>query len=168
MIKKNVLILFGSFFLLVLIFSIFQYVNQPKVGFIDYNKVYNNCKMKLDLEKDLQKVGSSRKSELDSLQLQLSILNTKVNSSANQQVLTEFEDMKRLYLTLQENYEKENVRLKETYFNQIREDINEKAVLFSEKNGFDFLMSKMSDGGLLYGSNAMDVTKEFKNYLDKL
>lgn len=144
------------------------FFTQKKTAFIDYNTVYNNCEIKKKLEKDLLTVTNSRKSELDSLQMELSFLSEKIkaNTASNEQ-LGNFEDMKNRFLTLQEKYEEENIRLKETYFTQIRQEINEKAKEFSIKNGYDYLFSAMGDGSLMYASESEDVTEEFQHFIDK-
>ncbi len=154
--------------LISLTISITVFVTQKKTAFIDYNTVYNNCTIKKKLEKDLLSVANNRKSELDSLQMELSFLSEKIqaNTASNEQ-LSNFEDMKNRFLTLQEKYEEENIRLKETYFTQIRQDINEKAKEFSIKNGYDYLFSANGDGALMYSSESEDVTKDFQLFIDK-
>lgn len=143
------------------------YIGQKKTAFIDYNTVYNNCELKIKLEKDLQKVTNSRKSELDSLQMELSFLSEKIkaNNASNEEV-GNFEDMKNRFLTFQEKYEEENVRLKETYFTQIRQEINDKAKEFSKQNGYDYMFSAMGDGSLMYAAEGEDVTEAFQKFLD--
>jgi Skp family chaperone for outer membrane proteins len=144
------------------------YCSQTKTAFIDYNTVYNNCKLKLTLEKDLERLTNLRKSELDSLQLQLSFLSQEVSSGkASGAKLEQFEQEKTKFLTMQQRYEEENVRLKETYFTQIRKEINDKSQAFAAAKGYDYLFAAVGDGALMYGSEARDVTKAFQEYLDK-
>lgn len=146
---------------------VYLYSNQTKAGFIDYNAVYNNCKLKVSLEKDLQRVTEARKSELDSMQLELSFQSQAIQAGRGDQAkLSAFEDAKNRFLTFQEHYEQENARLKETYFNQIRKEINDKAKAFASSRGLDFFFTAMGDGALMYGSAAKDMTKEFQSYLD--
>ena len=148
--------------------SVMTYLNQKQLAFFDYNAVYNNCKLKKDLEGDLQKVVSSRKGQLDSLQLELSFLSQSVESGKADQVqLDRFEEMKNRFLTLQNRYEEENIRLKETYFAQIKTQINDKAKLYAEKLGYDYLFAAVGDGSLMYGAEAEDITEDFQTYLDK-
>jgi Skp family chaperone for outer membrane proteins len=150
------------------ILIVFFLFKKEEVGFVDYNTVYNNCKLKQSLEKDLQMVTNSRKHELDSMQIKLTFLSNDVNSGkASNEKLTEFEDMKNMYMTLQENYEQENIRLKETYFGQIRKEINDKAKAYASAHGFDYLFAAMGDGALMYGAEAHDCTKEFQHFLDQ-
>lgn len=141
---------------------------RDKTAYFEFNKVYNECSLKKKLEKDLEQVVSVRKSHLDSLQLELSLLSGKIESkSASQLELQQFEDLKNRFLTLQDNYEQENVRLKENYTSQIRKEINEKARQFSEKKGYTYLFGAMGDGTIMYASEKNDVTKEFQEFIDK-
>ena len=137
------------------------------MAFFDYNKVYNECELKLELEKDLEEVVSARKSELDSMQLNLSFMSNKIKSgNASNEDLNEFELMKSQYLTFQGRYEEENIRLKEEYFTQIRKEINEKAKIFAEETGLDYLFSAVGDGSLMYAKESEEVTEEFLNYVN--
>lgn len=148
--------------------SLYFFGKNDNTAYFDFNKVYNNCALKKKLETDLEKVFSIRKSELDSLQLELSLLSGKIESnSASGIELEKFEDMKTRFLTLQENYEQENMRLKDNYSSQIRKEINDKARLFAEKKGYTYLFAAMGDGTIMYGSEKNEVTKEFQEFIDK-
>lgn len=167
--KKN-LVLGGAILLAIvaIVISILALKGQKKVAYFDYAKVHEQCNLKESLEKDLEKVVSTRKSQLDSLNLELSFLSNKVQANnADQEELDRFEDMKNRFLTLQNNYEQENYRLKEEYFNQIRESINEKAKSFGEDNEYDYLFSASGDGALMYASEGEDVTKLVLEYVNK-
>ncbi len=147
--------------------AISVFVNQKKIAFIDYNTVYNNCQIKKRLEKDLQSITNKRKNELDSLQMELSFLSEKIKvNNASKEEIGKFDEMRNRFMTFQEKYEEENVRLKETYFSQIRQEINDKAKEFALKKGYNYLFSAMGDGALMYGSESEDVTVEFQNFID--
>lgn len=167
--KKNILqLLTLAIALTAIILVLTNSKDQKKVAFIDYNKVYNDCQMKKDLEKDLMKVTNLRKGELDSLQMELSFLSEKINSkAANNDDLNRFEDLKNRFLGLQDRYEGENIRLKETYFTQIREHINQKAEEYSISHGFDYLFSANGDGALMYASEEEDVSADFLKFVDQ-
>lgn len=141
---------------------------QKKMAYFDYNKVYNDCDMKKELEEDLEKVVSMRKSELDSMQLELSLVSNRVQAGkSDQEELDRFEDMKSRYLTFQSKYEQENMRLKEDYFTQIRRHINEVSKEYAKKEGLDYFMSAAGDGTLMYAVESDDVTDDFLKYLNE-
>lgn len=167
--KKN--LIFGGVILLAIVaivMSTLTLSGQKKLAYFDYAKVHEQCDLKESLEMDLAKVVSARKSQLDSLNLELSFMSNKVQANnANQDELDRFEDMKNRFLTLQNSYEQENYRLKEDYFNQIRKSINDKAKSFGEDNGYDYLFSASGDGALMYASEGEDVTKLVLEYVNK-
>lgn len=168
MLKKVAIALGGILVVVNTVVLFFLYSTEKKTGFIDYNTVYNNCKLKVSLEKDLERLTTKRKSELDSLQLQVSFLSQEVSgANSSSEKLAEFENQKNRFLTLQQQYEQENMRLKETYFTQIRKDINDKTQAFAASKGYDYFFAAVGDGALMYGSESEDVTKEFQEYLDK-
>jgi Skp family chaperone for outer membrane proteins len=165
LVLKTILVGMG---LLLLACNVYLYMNQKRLAYFDYNTVYNNCKLKIKLEKDLMRVGSLRKSELDSLQMELSFLSQKIGAkSASQSELDRFEDMKTRFLTYKDKYEQENMQLKDTYFAQIRKEINDKARMFAEKEGYDYLFSAMGDGSLMYAAEQENVTEKFQKFIDK-
>jgi Skp family chaperone for outer membrane proteins len=167
---KNKLVTIGALLLAAtsICISVYAMSGKKQLAHFDYNEVYNDCTLKKTLEKDLESVVSSRKSELDSLQLELSFLSTKIQGGqTDQEELNRFENMKNRYLTFQERYEQENIRLKENYYAQIRTEINEKAREYAEENGYDYFFSAVGDGSLMYAVESDDKTKEFMNFLDK-
>ncbi len=143
-------------------------MNQKQTAFFDFNEVYNNCNLKVKLENDLKTVGSQRQAELDSLKMELTILSQAIesNTASNDQV-QEFEDLKSRFLMFSQRYEEENIRLKDTYYSQIREEINEKAEIFAKENGYDYLFAAMGDGTIMYANPDEEVTEQFKSFLDK-
>ena len=145
------------------------YMGSPsKTAFIDYNAVYNNCKLKLSLEKDLERVTNLRKSELDSMQLELSFMSEAIKGGkASQEKLDTFEELKNRFFMLQSRYEEENMRLKDTYSTQIRKEINDKCKQFAESRGYAYLFAAMGDGAIMYGSPSEDVTADFRKFLDQ-
>ena len=167
--NKNLLI--GASILLAIVaivISSLALTSQKKVAYFDYAKVHEGCDLKESLQKDLEKVVSRRTSELDSIKLELTFLSNKVQSNnADQEDLDLFEDMKNRYLTLQNNYEQENYRLKEEYFNQIRKSINDKAKSFGEDNEYHYLFSAAGDGALMYADEGEDITEEMIEYVNR-
>jgi len=152
----------------VVLIALYFFGKSDNTAYFEFNKVYNDCSLKKKLETDLEQVYSTRKSELDSLKLELSLLSGKIESNnASPFELQKFEDMKTRFLTVQENYEQENMRLKENYTSQIRKEINDKARLFAEKKGYTYLFAAMGDGTIMYASEKNDVTKEFQEFIDK-
>ena len=167
--KKNFISVVAiGFGLVALLLAILSYSAKKDIVWFDYNKVYNECDLKVSLEKDLEKVVSARSSELDSLQLELTFMSNKVETgNASETELADFEDLKGRYLTLQTRYEQENIRLKEEYFTQIRKSINDKSKTYAEDNGYDFMFAAVGDGSLMYATEGDDVTKEFLEYVNR-
>ncbi|PHR50048.1 MAG: hypothetical protein COA32_02630 [Fluviicola sp.] len=168
MIKKIISTFTLIISILALSFGVYLYNNSKTIAWFNYNEVYNKCELKKELEEKLKRVVSRRESHLDSLKLNLSLMSNKVKSgTASKEDLNLFEDMKNQYLSYQDNYERENVRLKEEYFSQIRSELNEKSKSFGKEKGFDFLFSAVGDGSLMYAKEGEEVTTDFLNYLNQ-
>jgi outer membrane protein len=166
--KRAITFTFYALFTLVAALAVYQFATREQNAYFDYNEAYNNSELKKKLEKDLERVVSVRKSQLDSMQLELSFVSQKIQAGTekDQAVLSKFEDDKSRYMTYQGQFEEENARLKQTYFDQIRKDINDKARLFAKEKGYTFLFAAMGDGALMYADESKDVTKDFLEYLN--
>jgi len=167
--KRNVLLI-GAIVLSIgsMSFSLFKQDSHEEIAYFDYNKAYNECDMKVTLEKDLEKLVSLRKSELDSLQLELSLMSNSIKSGNSQATqMDSFQELKQRYLMLSGKYEEENMRLKEEYFSQIRSHINKKAKEYGESNGYDYLFAATGDGSLMYAEQTKEVTSDFLKFLNK-
>lgn len=141
--------------------------SSKKIRWFNYNKVYDECQLKRDLEKDLEKVVSKRSSHLDSIRMEVSFLSNKVKSGKSSvDELTLFEDMKNRYLTLQNNYEQENIRLKEEYFIRIRKEIDENSKKYAAENQIDYLFSNVRDGSLIYAIGSEDVSNDVLDFIN--
>lgn len=164
-------VVFASLFIAIVSLGLSVYgLSRPQkaTAYFDYNEVYNSCKLKQKLETDLREIGSMRQSELDSMKLELSFLAQKFDAGKlSNAELDEFENAKARFLNLQSRYEEEGNRLKETYHNQIREEINTKARMFAEKNNLNYLFAAMGDGAIMYGAEPENVTKKFHQFLDE-
>jgi Skp family chaperone for outer membrane proteins len=165
---KNQIFKFSSiiFSVSALTLAILTFSNNKKIAHFNYNEVYNNCSLKKRLEKDLMKITNVRKSEMDSLQLELSFISEKIQKgTAIAFEIVKYKELENRYLTFKQRYEEENIHLKETYFTQIRQEINDRAKEFAKDNGYDYLFSAVGDGALLYAGESDDITKDFQLYI---
>ncbi len=148
--------------------SLFSVVSKKKIRWFNYNKVYSQSQLKKNLEKDLEQIVSNRSSELDSIRMEISFLSHKVKSGkSTDDELDLFEELKNRYLTLQNNYERENVKLKEMYFTQIREEINLRSKEFAIEFKIDYLFSAVGDGALMFASEEEEVTQEVLKFINQ-
>lgn len=159
----------GLIILVLTFFGVVSYVEFSKdsIVYFDYNEVYNHCEMKKDLEKELERVTNIRRSTLDSMQLQLKFLSNQLNSDeSNSSKLSDFEDLKNVFMNMEQQYKEENMRLKDSYFNQIKSHISERIKIFAEQEGYDIVLTLSNDGSLLYGNDNKDITKDFQAFID--
>lgn len=142
--------------------------SHNNIAYFDFNKVYNECSLKSELEKDLERVVTSRNSELDSLNISLTYLSSKSdNSGLDEEESDEFEFKKARFYSLQEKYAVENQNLKSQFFQKIKIMINKKAVDFAQEQGIDLMLSANGDGSVMYGVDEIDITKEFLKYVNQ-
>jgi len=166
--KKIIYIILIVGVLVSLALSIRNSTKSNEIRYFDYNRVYNECDLKVDLEKKLKTSGSEKESQLDSLKMEVSFLSQSINQKkASSEEILEFEKMKNRYLTFKERYEEEHISRKEEYYGQIRNHVNVKAESYAIEKGIDFYFASMGDGVLMYGSEIKDETEEFLNFLNQ-
>ncbi|MCH2229643.1 MAG: OmpH family outer membrane protein [Crocinitomicaceae bacterium] len=156
---KDIILFTGV--IVAIILAVMANSQNNDIAFFDYNRVYNECNLKIELENDLKTVSSSRQSELDSLQMELSFFSDKISKrTSSEEETMKFEELRNRYLGLKQRYEEENLRLKENYFTQIRQSINEQSKDFAKEIDVDYFFAAVGDGSLMYADDVEDMTAE--------
>lgn len=163
--KQNIAVILGLLsFIGVVILFIVGLPRTQKVAFINTSKVFSEFKMKKVLESDFKKVENMRKEQLDSLLLELKLLNRNAKSLEDKSIL---EYKKEEFTLKRDEFGKANDALTEKYNEQIWNQLNQYIKDYGEKNGYDFIYGASGDGTLMYASEKKDVTAEIVLYVNQ-
>ncbi|MBC7865243.1 MAG: OmpH family outer membrane protein [Bacteroidia bacterium] len=134
---------------------------DKRVGYVEINDLYKDFKMTKELESKFTNVSSSRKTFLDSLEIELKAM---VN---DQQRKDEFERIKRVYMVRKQQFEEDNMAMNQQFNAQIMNQMNQYLVDYGKENGFDFIFGANGNGGLMYANEqAFNVTPNVLTYIN--
>jgi outer membrane protein len=152
--QRNVLFILN--FLLIAALAIYMVLQQRDYGkaYVLNQRVFDEYKGKLELEKKLSEIRMSNKKVLDSLtQMIAHGGNTEKIVDQYQARLTTFAQQER--------------ELSERFTADIWKRINEEMIMFGKKEKYDFIFGASGDGSLMYANEGYDITDKVIEYLNK-
>jgi len=125
---------------------------QPtsKIAYVDFNK---------ELEKDFEKIVTTRKYVLDSLKYQITIKN-------GAQDTTGLDILKRSYSYNSQVFEHNNSLLKEQYYEKIVTQLNQYVTDFGKESVYDIVLGANGNGTIMYATPKIDITDEVLVYIN--
>ncbi len=140
---------------------------QKKIAYVNALELYDGFEMKKELEQSFIKVQSGRKAQLDSLELELRMLNAQLESSGSKSGLIQvFEIRRDSYLQKKQQFEEDNGLMQEQYNSNIRKQLNQYVADYGKEHKYDYLLGADGSGALMYAKETADVTKEVLNYIN--
>lgn len=141
--------------------------NQKKIAFVNTLELYDGFEMKKELEQSFVKVQSGRKEQLDSLELELRMLNAQLESKGSKAGIAKIFEIKRdNYLQKKQQFEEDNGLMQEQYNSNIRKQLNQYVADFGKEGNYDYLLGADGSGALMYAKETTDVTKEVLKYIN--
>ncbi len=156
--------------LLLVLTGIFAYHHffVSKVAFIDANKVFEEFEMKKQLSVDFDNIESQRKLSLDSMALQLQMLEQKLNSGSKEKNLLQLYQYKaQEYGQRRKAIENANETLLEKYNSQIWTQLNQYVKEYGEQHHYDYVLGATGDGSIMYATSKNDITNEVIKYVNQ-
>jgi outer membrane protein len=145
---------------------VYVYLRIPKIGYINSSKVFNEFKLKKELEKDLKKLESSRQSLIDSLKLDLDMKFEKVNGSKKviQQEVDEYKRMQQQFYLKEKQFKDDYESMAGQYTAQVWKQLNQYIKEYGEKNAYDYIFGTKGEGEIMYANDSEDLTGKVTEY----
>lgn len=162
--KQKVIV--GLIGLVVVAAGVYVYMSQKKIGYVNTYEVYDQFKLKKELEDKLKKTALSRQALLDSIKV-------KVQFTAGNRLLTDAEkalkvaELKENYYLKEKQFSEENESQSQQYTNQIWEQINQYVKEFGDEKGYTYILGANGQGNLMYANEANNISKEVIEYVNK-
>ena len=138
-----------------------------KLAYIDISKIYNEFKFTKELDFKLKATNQKRKELLDSVGLQLKMLETQINNgSKNEELIKRYEMKREEYLARQEQFSNDNAAQAQEYNEQILKQVNQYAEDFRKDKRVDIIFGANGNGVIMAGNETMDLTGEYLAYLN--
>lgn len=152
----------------------FIYAKQPRLAYVNLDKVYNDFEMKKELEKKLTTVQDMRKRQLDSLELGLNILSRTLqnfemsgNKKGLEERMPEFEMLRQEYLQKQQAFEQDNQAMTQQYSEQIWKQINQYVKDFGKNKNYTYILGGDGTGSIMYAQEGNEITADVLAYVNE-
>lgn len=145
-------------------------ISSPDIRYIQGLEVFDQFEYKVELTEKLNTYSLDKKTRLDSLEIDLRNYQYKLDTAVQ---LTENQkyslfEAKRTYFYAEKERLDENERLYIQDADQkILTRMNAYVVDFAEEEGIDLLLSSTNDGSIMYGNEALSLTKECIEFINK-
>lgn len=156
-----VLISIVSLCLLVLCYQTYREINQPRIAYIDAEKVFNEFQMTLELKSKLETTIKARNQILDSLQVPLKISDPQKTDKRI------FSHLERVYFEKRDLFEQQNQELTEKYDRQVWLRIDQYLKSFGESDKYDFILSTNNNSAIVFAKNSFDITDQVIRFMNE-
>jgi len=143
-----------------LFFSYLLYKSIPNVAFVDTSFIYNNFKMKQELEVKFKEVKEIQQKQLDSLY-------DFIDKNKPDQNSENFKQLSNQYLLMKQKFFEEQDRLKSAYDNQIWTQINAFVKEYGDEQKLDILFGANGQGSIMHGKNDRNISETVLDYANK-
>lgn len=153
--------------------SLLFFKKEMKIGYVNNVRLFNEFNLKLEIEKDIEKVKSLQTAQLDSLKSRMQFIEMELNSSGAPQIsqsdprYTEYRLLEIEYLKKEKQFQAENTNRAVEYDEQIWNRLNQYVLIYSEDNHYDMLLGSLGDGNLMYSKSEYDVTDNVIQFVNE-
>lgn len=146
-----------------------NYLNKPKVALIEIQKVYDSFELKKELEKKFKNTQSQRKKIIDSLELDLKLLYSSLNTDGGKNVeRTEtFNLKKNYYLQKKQMNEEDNLALSQQYDKEILTQLNQYVKDYGKLNKYTYIFGTDGNGSIMYANEKEDISDQIILYINE-
>lgn len=129
--------------------------------YVELNKVFNEFEMKKELERDLKQKTFSREKKVDSLGMQLQMMNERwERDTTNATLRDSIRVLWNYYRTLSSEYKETKESLTMQYDTQIQNQLSQYLKDFGKQNGYSLLLGSMDNSVVLHSEKSKNVTEQ--------
>jgi len=142
--------------------AIFLFKKQgKKIGFVLINDVFNEFELKKEMEGSYLKTKNARKRILDSLEVDLSALMGRIQAkSATPEDKSVFDKKRFEFERKRKLFDEDNLYMTKQFDEQIIKQLNQYVSDFGKEKHYDIIYGNTSNGSIMYGTDALNITKE--------
>lgn len=159
MLKKIIYTLAAIAFAGSVLVNIKLYTSSRNIAFVDTSYLFNNFKMKEEMEEKFNSYKQLRQQQLDSL----------YDKAARLRELGRPEPAaaaEKAYLDQRQLFAEGLDRLKGNYDEQIWNRLNTYVKEYGDKNGLDLILGANGSGSLMHGKENMNISKQVVDYVN--
>lgn len=164
MLKKNLPLIL--LFIVISGVFLFSFLSSKKTAYVNTYQVYEQFKLKKELEKKLKQTELGRQTVLDSIKakIQFSFSNKLLNEAERNIQISE---LKEAYYLKEQQFSKENETQAQQYTSQIWEQLNQYIKEFGNENKYDYIYGATGEGNLMFANEKEDITSVVIEFVNK-
>lgn len=157
------------------VFAVVQgYVKKPKIAYIKSQDLFvgyegmKEAKARYEekvngLQANFDTLSSDYQKSLKRFDQEYSRLGSKERAEKTQLLRSQVQNLEQYKQTVEEKIQKEDEALSQGVYNQINDYIKQ----YGEANGYLIILGTTNNGNILYGQDAIDITKDVLEGLNK-
>lgn len=145
----------------------FMSFGHLKVVYVNTYSVYNEFKLKKELEDKLKRTQLTRKVLLDSLRVKIQMASIKLDRSDDRTFYAQLDKMKEGYYTKEKQYAEDNALQSQQYTDEVWKQLNQYIKDFGSEKGYDYIIGANGEGNLMYAKEQNDVSKELIQFVNE-
>lgn len=171
--QKPVIIISAAAILLFLIagvsVALYSSINQPKIAYVQTDKVYNEFTYKKELEAKYDEVITYRKRILDSLEIQINAISVNIQNSTHkrEENIQTYQYLAMQYQEKKKIFEEDNVEMNQKYTEQIWTQLNKYIEEYGKNSNIDFIYGANGAGNIMHANKTYDQTEKLIAYVNE-
>ena len=169
--NKVLLGIIGVLILYAAVISTLNFINTPKVGYIDSSMLMEKYPPAIKAREDFEQKSTAWKENTNTLENEINQLNQELVEKSSQwakdQITKRQEDIKKKQIEYQRYgnaISKKAQELEKELFEPVYTELNNKINEFGVDEGYQIIFGTLSGGNILYGNNSTDLTQDFLAY----
>jgi len=141
--------------------------NGEKSAFVNLSMVNEKFDMKKDLENKYNETANARSKILDSLKLELILMEKSIENTSNKSELYKYQTLKDNYFRKEREFSEENSNLTSNLSVEMWKQLNEYIEEYGQKYGYNFIFGAAGNGSLMYARQENDITDDVIRFINE-
>jgi outer membrane protein len=167
--KRNIIIGLLSLMLVAALVVLIFNPGQEKTAYVELNKLFDEFKLKKELQGELEKIKTARKNITDSLEFELKVMVKEIQAEGQKDKarIAQFELKREQYVEKKKQFEADNSAVGKQFDEQIIGQLNQYVKDYGEKNGYTYIFGADGSGFLMFSAAKKNLTEEMKIYINE-
>lgn len=145
----------------------FYKANSKKTAYVDVKTVFENFKLKKEIERELEKTQARYKNELDSMAQSISEVYERAKSSGdNAELIAQLKMQQQQFVQKKEQYNGDLTSIVADYDAEIAAKMNGLIQQYAKENGYTYLFGFNGNANILYADSTENVTKDVLTFIN--
>lgn len=139
---------------------------DKKVAYVNTYQLYEEFKLKKELEEKLKKTQLSRQVILDSIKSKIQLVG--INKDLSDQMLADkIQELRQTYFLKEKQFSQENESQAQQYTDQVWEQLNQYVKDYGKEHRLKYILGANGQGSIMYADESNDITKELIEYVNE-